>query len=243
MQNRSAGSKAGKPKNKIESNLHDGHRIRLMEKALKDGIESLEDHEVVEIMLFNTIPRGNTNDIAHRLLDYFGSVHNICAADISELVKIDGVGKKTADFLKMLPLFVKAYELSYFSKKMCLDSPETLGEYCKNLFIGASVEEAYLLCLNINKRVIKRLRLSNGGFTAVNLSLREIIRQAALTNATSVVLCHNHPNGVLFPSQTDITYTNNAAESLRRIDVAFEDHIIVAGDEYFSFRKEKIKIL
>ncbi len=243
MQDRSSGSKTGKQKDKIDTDIHSGHRTRLTYKALRGGMESLEEHEILEILLFSIIPRGNTNDIAHRLLNRFGSVYNIASADLSEILTVEGVGKKTAEFLRLLPMFVKAYELSRFNNSMCLDNPDALGAYCKALFTGSAGEEVYLLCLNINKRVIKRVLISRGGSLSVHVSVKEIVKQAAITGAVSVVLSHNHPNGILFPSQSDVSFTNEAAESLRHMDVALEDHIIVSGNNYFSFRKEKIRIL
>ncbi len=215
--------------------IHDGHRRRLVNKALKDGLEKLEEHEVLELLLFNSIPRGNTNDIAHRLLLKFENLKNICAADVEALKEVEGVGTKTADFLKMLPLYVKAYELSCFDNKTRLDSPEIIGEYCSHLFYDATVENAYIIFLTPNMRIIKRSKLSEGDFNSVRISYKDIIAQTINLNAAYVILTHNHVTGIACPSQQDISFTYELKKYLDGIDVTLLDHIIVAGDKHYSF--------
>lgn len=215
--------------------IHDGHRQRLVNKAIKDGFEKLEEHEIVELLLFNSIPRGNTNEIAHRLLDKFKSLRNICAADVSALTEIEGVGTKTADFLKLLPLYVRAYELSCFDNKTKFDNPKIIGEYCSHLFYNAAVEKVYMLYLTNNKRIIKTSLLCEGDVNSVNVNVKEIVAESINLNASYVVMTHNHLTGLLFPSQNDITFTNMLKDYLNKIDVKLLDHIIVTDDRYYSF--------
>lgn len=220
-------------------NIHSGHRRRLINKAINDGFENLEDHEILELLLFNVIPRGNTNDIAHRLLDKFENLKNICNADVKALMEVEGVGTKTADFLKLLPLYVKAYELSCFDNKTKLDSPGVTGEYCKHLFYDTTVEKVYIIYLNPSKRIIKRKMLGQGDFGTVNINVKDIVAETINLNAAYVVMAHNHVTGIVCPSQKDITCTDNLKEYLNGIGVKLLDHIIVAEDKYYSFRGER----
>ncbi len=225
-----------------ERNTHDGHRRRIMAKALNGDFESLEKHEIVEVLLFNVLPRINTNEIAHRLIDKFGSLHAICSADINDLMTIEGVGLKTAEFLKMLPTYVKCYEFSYYRDDETMANTEKAGEYCVKLFAGENSEGVYALFLNINKELIKKVKVSTGTVTMVHIDQKVILKHALETNASFVILTHNHPSGVLMPSQNDITVTTNLAMMLSNIQTELIDHIIVSGNRYFSFRKENIKI-
>ncbi|MBQ2754073.1 MAG: DNA repair protein RadC [Clostridia bacterium] len=225
-----------------QRNTHDGHRRRIMSKALSDNFETLEKHELVEVLLFNVLPRVNTNEIAHQLIDKFGSLQAICNADVKDLMSVKGVGLKTAEFLKMLPTYVKCYEFSYYRDDETLANSEKAGEYCVKFFAGQTEEGVYALFLNINKGLIKKIKVSTGTVTAVHIDHKVILKHALETNAAFVILTHNHPSGVLMPSQNDITVTTNIAMMLSNIQTELIDHIIVSGDKYFSFKKENIKI-
>ncbi|MBQ4542954.1 MAG: hypothetical protein IJA19_02160, partial [Clostridia bacterium] len=131
-----------------------------MSKALSDNFETLEKHELVEVLLFNVLPRVNTNEIAHQLIDKFGSLQAICNADVKDLMSVKGVGLKTAEFLKMLPTYVKCYEFSYYRDDETLANSEKAGEYCVKFFAGQTEEGVYALFLNINKGLIKKIKVS-----------------------------------------------------------------------------------
>ncbi|MBQ3115362.1 MAG: hypothetical protein IJC06_04510 [Clostridia bacterium] len=213
-----------------------------MAKAHKGDFESLEKHEIVEVLLFNVLNRVNTNEIAHRLIDKFGSLHAICNAELKDLMSIKGVGLKTAEFLKMLPTYVKCYEFSCYRDDEILANSEKAGEYCVKFFAGENAEGIYAIYLNINKGIIKRVKVNTGTLTMVHIDHKVVLKHALETNAAFVILTHNHPNGVLMPSQNDITVTNNIAMLLSNVQTELIDHVIVSGNKYFSFAKENIRI-
>lgn len=226
----------------VPASSHAGHRRRIMDRAIKGDFDQLKEHEIVEVLLFNTLPRVNTNELAHKLVDTFGSLHAICGADVEELTAIDGIGLRTAEFFKMLPTYVKCYEFSFYNDKQELNNIEIIGDYCKRFFAGDDTEGVYALYLNIHRNLIKRIKVSSGTSTMVEVDYKTILKHAIDTSAPFVVLTHNHPNGVLLPSQNDITFTTNIAIALSNIQTELIDHIIVSGDRYFSFEKENIKI-
>ncbi len=217
--------------------VHDGHRRRLMQKAFEIGLDKLEEHEMIEILLFHVIPRVNTNEIAHRLLDKFGNLYSICHASAEELISVKGIGTKTADYLKMLPTYAKLYELASNGKSPYLNTPEKLGNYCVTLFKDVHNEELYVLCLNARKQLLGRKYINSGDSTTVNVELKEIIRNVVEYNPTYVVITHNHPSGSLTPSNDDVVFTQNLREYLQRINIIVSDHILVAGNSYISFKE------
>ena len=90
--------------------IHSGHRSRLRQRFLKQGIEGFEPHNILEILLFYGIPYRDTNDIAHKLIDKFGSLEGVFDADIKELTKIDGIGENSATLIKLVPQISKYYK-------------------------------------------------------------------------------------------------------------------------------------
>lgn len=212
-----------------------GHRRRHIDRGIMEGLENFKKHEIVELMLFFSQPRVNTNPIAHSLIDKFGSLHNICDAPLNELLEINGVGRATAEFLKILPEFVKVYELSVYGDKIIFKNTKEIGEYCVAFQIGRINEAIFLLCLDARNQLIKRVKLAEGTPGEVYIEPRQVIEHITHTATTNVVLCHNHPAGTLFPSQNDLEITSKIRIALQSINVNLLDHIIVANGKYISF--------
>lgn len=218
-----------------------GHRKRHMERAITQGFESFKKHEIIELMLFFSQPRINTNPIAHSLIDKFGSLHNVCNAPLNELLEVSGVGRATAEFLKILPEFVRTYELSVYEDKITFGNTKEIGEYCVAFQIGRIFEAIFVLCLDTRNRLIKRVKLAEGTPGEVYIEPRQVIEQVTHTATTNVILCHNHPAGTLFPSQADLEITSKIKIALKSIDINLLDHIIVANGKYISFADAKLK--
>jgi len=218
-----------------------GHRRRHLERGIEHGFESFKNHEIIELMLFFSQPRINTNPIAHSLIDKFGSLQNICNAPLSELMKVSGVGRSTAEFLKILPEFVRSYELSVYEDKITFGNVKEIGQYCVAFQVVRIYEAIFLLCLDTRNQLIKRVKLAEGTPGEVYIEPRQVIEQVTHTPTTSVVLCHNHPAGTLFPSQADLEITSRIKIALKSIDVTLLDHIIVANGKYISFVDAKLK--
>ena len=217
-----------------------GHRKRHTERAITHGLESFKKHEIIELMLFFSQPRVNTNPIAHSLIDKFGSLHNICNAPLNELLEVSGVGRATAEFLKILPGFVRAYELSVYDDKIVFGNSKEIGEYCVAFQVGRIYEAMFILCLDTRNQLIKCVKLAEGTPGEVYIEPRQVIEQVTHTATTNVVLCHNHPAGTLFPSQKDLEITSKIRIALQSINVNLLDHIIVANGKYISFVDTKL---
>lgn len=214
--------------------VHDGHRARLRERFLQEGLEHFTDIQVLELLLFYCISRRDTNPIAHALLDHFGSLSQVLEAPVEELSSVSGIGENTAVFLHLVTQVGRAYLTDRASRIKVLPTLESCAQYMQPLFFGQKVEMVYLLCLDAKCKVLSCRKIAEGNVNATGLSVRKIVETALSANASSVVLAHNHPGGLAIPSAEDIQTTHRVAAALQAVDVRFVDHIVVADDDYVS---------
>lgn len=221
----------------MDKGMHDGHRNRLKRRFLEEGMEQFEPHNVLELLLFYSIPRQDTNETAHRLIDTFGSLSAVFDASVEDLVKVEGVGMNTAILIKLVPAVNRRYLEDRALRGMRAVSSEACGELLVSKFNGVTVERVLLLCMNNQGRVLHCVSISEGTQSMVDINNRRIVEAALRHNASCVVLGHNHPNGVAVPSRTDVETTCMLARLLRSMDIWLYDHIIVADGEYFSMAR------
>ena len=209
--------------------VHDGHRKRLRTKFIKDP-SSLEDHELFELLLFFSIPRVNTNEIAHELLKRFGSIKDIIDTGYNTLQSVDGIGESSALLLRIMSEITARYERSKYQDIFRLDSHATLAAYLRSLFVGAENEVMYLLMFDNSKHLLACEKIAEGTACSAKVSIRKIASLSMAYNATAVILAHNHPNGRAIPSGNDLATTNSARMVLSGLDIFLAEHFIVAGD-------------
>ena len=216
--------------------IHAGHRQRVKERFLKEGLDAFAPHEILEMLLFFGIPRRDTNEIGHRLLDTFGSLSGVLEAPYGELTKVEGVTANAALLIAYAGRLARAY---YDDRKACgtiLQTVEQAGEYLRPKFLGRKEEAVYLVCLDNRDQVISGAVVREGSVNAADISVRTIVQHALAHNATQVILSHNHPSGFALPSRADVATTTRMAEALQAVDVHLLDHIIVAADDFVSMR-------
>lgn len=231
--------KEKKPEEKTAS-AHAGHRSRMREKLMKNGIDGFQDHEVLEILLYFSIPQKNTNELAHRLLEWFGSLSGVLHAPSEELRKIPGVGESTVSLLKFIPELCRRYreDLNRNVRRIC--SYEEAGEYLVRKFTGRQNEVVVLMLLDSRGRILFCDTISSGSVTAVNVYIKDVVRAAVRYDAVSAVLAHNHPSGECLPSKQDLDITRWVWEALNSVEVTLTDHIIVSGEDFLSLAKSGI---
>lgn len=217
-----------------DTSLHKGHRERLKNRFLENGLDDFTDIQVLELLLFYVIPRRDTNPIAHRLLNRFGSLAQVLEAPVEELKKVDGVGQEAALFLNMIPAAGRYYMVDKTMHCRVLRTIDQCGEYLMPFFFGKKVETVFLLCLDAKCKVLCCKEVGEGSVNSAGISIRKIVETALSANATSVVLAHNHPSGIAIPSPDDIQTTEQLAIALQAVDVHLVDHIVVADDDYVS---------
>ena len=217
--------------------IHSGHRLRLKKNFLKNGIDTFEDHQILEMLLFYGIPQIDTNPIAHRLLNRFGSLDKVFDAPLSELMKIEGVGENTATLIKFIPQLSRKYNEAKIIKKTRIFSQEQIIEIFRTKFIGIEVEQIVIMLLGSDGSLLYCGKVNEGSINTVPIYIRRILNLALTYDADTVILAHNHPSGNAIPSSNDIKSTREIYTALNASGFHFEDHIILAGDEYCSLKQ------
>jgi DNA repair protein RadC len=220
-----------------DENLNLGHRGRLKERFLTAPRRSIQDYEMLELILFYIIPRRDTKPIAKILMKRFGSLAGIIFADDAALKTVAGVGDGVIFYIKVL---------ADFFSRICV--PQQKGEvhvlgswlavlnYCQ-LTMGFKKSESFrVLFLNKKNILIADEFIDAGTIDKIAIYPREISKMALLHGAAALVLVHNHPSGDPNPSREDIEITNRIIEALNPISVSMHDHVIVAEHSHFSFR-------
>lgn len=214
--------------------IHTGHRQRLKERFLKEGLDQFEDLYVLELLLYYCIPQKDTNPIAHALLDHFGSLTAVFAATPEELQKVPGIGKNAATFLTLIPQVGRYYQVKRTEPGRILHTIDQCGNYLTSYFYGRENETVFLLCLDAKCKVLGCKLVGEGSVNSANIPIRRVVEIALNTNATTVILAHNHPSGLAIPSDDDIQTTLRLAKAMDAVEITLADHIVVADDDFVS---------
>lgn len=214
--------------------VHKEHRMRVKTRFQEQGLDVFNEHQVLELLLFYCIPRRDTNEIAHNLLNRFGTLAQVIDAPVKELEKVDGMGKSAALFLNLIKSVARYYLVNRVTQNKILRTIDECGQYMLPYFNGRHRETVFLLCLDAKCKVLSCREVEEGSVNSAGISIRKIVDIALTENATSVVLAHNHPSGLALPSPEDVATTQKIAHALRLVDVILTDHIVVADDDYVS---------
>lgn len=223
----------------MAENLHENHRARMHERVARTGMDDFAPHEVLEYLLYLAIPRQDTNPLAHRLLDHFGSLTAVLEASEEELCKVQGIGPKSARVICTVMQVGRCYQLERTRKKRRFENAGQLTEYCVPLFYGLTDECFYLIGLDDDLRILRTMKMWQGAVNSIPVSLRRIAQEALKMGATGVVVAHNHPAGLAAPSANDILTTVMMKESLDGLGIVLLDHIIVSGEDALSMKQTR----
>ena len=214
--------------------VHDGHRDRLRQSYLEHGLMSMNDINALELLLFYAIPRRDTNEIAHRLLDRFGSLDGVFSAPAEELQEVEGIGENAAALLTLIPEIMKKSRVSKGREIRQIRSSDDAGAYLLPYFLNERDEVVYLLCLDTKRCVICCAEMGRGVVNSVDTGIRRIVEKALKVRASSVIIAHNHPDGIALPSREDEVFTRALYNALETVGIRLEDHIIATEDDYTS---------
>ena len=218
-----------------DTHSHDGHRERLKERFEREGLTNFKEHEVLELVLFYAIPLKDTNQLAHDLIDKFGSIDRVFDADVEALTEVKGVGRHTAVMIHMIPQLLQYYAKKRFREKPKVDDCESLGRSMVAR-IGFMQHEVFAAsAFDSNRCEIDFDIISEGTVTQTEIQLRRLVEFAVRTKASVIVVAHNHVHGTVMPSQADRDATRFICKGLGQIGVMVADHIIVSGESYHSF--------
>ncbi len=213
--------------------MHEGHRRRMINKLMNKK-QARSDHEILEILLFYCIPRINVNELAHKLLDSFGSLSNIIKSDPKAICTIDGIGEKTAEYLVVLgELFVRATLNE--KNKISLFNFETCKPVLKASFNNMSEEVFLAIYLDKSGSMIFKKIFCSHNIANVDIDLDKLIEGVDSVKPESVIVAHNHISGNVLPSLKDDDATRQIAFCLEKLNVKLVDHIIVCKNNFFSY--------
>ena len=230
--------KSSNTKNR-DAELHRLHRQRVRASFRENGFKGFHEHNILEMLLFYGIPRVDTNETAHRLINAFGSFHAVFDADFEQLLTVPGIGIEAATLIKFFPAVFKAYELSKNTEKTTILDSESAERYLSGFFKGATSEILVVLLLDGQGSVIRHVEFTQYMVDEVGADLSSIVRLALLNNAKGIVLAHNHVNGFANPSNNDIEFTENLIKQCNTVNVAVCEHIIFANNDVCHLSKNK----
>ncbi|MBQ9131837.1 MAG: hypothetical protein IJX62_05135 [Clostridia bacterium] len=214
--------------------MHEGHRKRMRSVCVYHGFDSMNDHQLLEMILGYSIPRRDTNPIAHALLQKFGSLRGVLQAEVCQLTQVEGVGEYTAVFLQACLEMARRCQRNPNAGKVVYDRIEKLADYFFPLFLGAERERIYAMFLDNGMHLLDCVLLAEGTYNKGTATVRCLTQRVYDLKVSNVVLAHNHPNGMAVPSRDDIEFTDSLRTQLWEIDVILVDHLIIAEDRFES---------
>lgn len=216
---------------------HTGHRERLRRRFLNEGLDSFESHEMLELLMQYAIPRQDTNPLGHRLMDTFGSLDAVFAADVKDLQAVPGMGEYSAALLRLTYALMAQVQRAAMGEKPVLDSFATAGRYMVSILCDQTNETMYCVCVDKNFRLMYPEVVGRGTLDQAAVYPRLIVEAALRHRAVGVYLAHNHPGGSLRLSGADIEVSRRVEEALNPIGVSLHDHFVVSGNRFTSWRR------
>ena len=210
--------------------MHKEHRKRMKDRFLTFGPDVFFDHELLEMILFFSIPRINTNPQAHALLKRFGTLRGVFEASARELTSVEGIGINSAVLIKLIGAIKKRDLDNENYNRVKLNKFSVTREYVTELFAGFQEERLYIILLDNTSKLIDVKCMASGTVSYSSINSQEMLRFAILKNASSVLLAHNHPNGIAIPSSKDISATLALKSAFDTVGIRFIDHFVVSGD-------------
>lgn len=222
----------------MEKDLHQGHRSRMAEKYKSGGSEVCADHELLEMLLYYSIPRVNTNETAIRLLRRFGSMRAVLNAPLRELTAVEGVGEKSARLIRLCGDIAERSEREGQKTPRRFADLDEIGAYFTTVFNGLARERVMVLLLSDTNEFLACEHLGDGAVNTADVNIRQIMEYAILGKAAKIVLAHNHPSGDPTPSDSDVTTTLLLHRSCLSMEIELVEHILVADGHYYFIMKQ-----
>lgn len=224
--------------------MHEGHRQRMIEKLAADSM--LQDHELLEILLFYAIPRKNTNEVAHDLINACGGLAGVFHADVKTLGSVNGVGKSTAAYLKTIgSIYERIGTSGLFENSHMIFSYRDFSEYAAARYKSMDAEVLELFALDARNRICFVQSFSSGDKDHVELSSTDVSRFISDHGPKGIVIAHNHPGAPAEPSAHDHEFTRLTHLLCSLNNVVLVDHVIIGNDKTYSYyltgELEKIK--
>lgn len=219
--------------------MHEDHRNRIKSRFIKDGINTFDPHGILELLLFFSIPQKDTNELAHELLDRFGSLSALFDLPYDTLITIPGISGHTATLFKLIPALSQIYVAEKSKGTVQLTTVDEIGKYLVARYVGVIAETVMLLLFDNKFNLIDCITVHIGSVNSSAITVRKLIEMAMSKRASMVVLAHNHPSGLPFPSSDDIRTTKAIQKAFEFVEIGFLAHIIVAGNQFIDVLREE----
>jgi DNA repair protein RadC len=213
-----------------------GHRERLKSRFVKSGADAIADYELLELILFQVMPRRDVKPIAKALIARFGSFSEVLAAPETRLREVDGVGEAAARHLKVVLAAAQRFSRDPIRARPLLDSWATVIDYCRAAMAYEPIEHFRVLFLDKKNVLIADEVQQRGTVDHTPVYPREVVKRALELSATAVILVHNHPSGDPTPSKADIDMTKSLVSIAAPLGIVVHDHIIVGRDGHASLK-------
>lgn len=216
--------------------LHEGHRDKMRDRFLETGFSGFSEHQIVEMILFYSYARCDTNEIAHRLINHYGSLADLIDASYEDLVENGRLPKSAAVLLKMIPAIIPVYHDSK-SHREIYDNVEKMKALFTPYFMAVDHEEFRAACFDANLRLNACLLINKGGLTSSEVDMRKLAEAAIKSKAACIAIAHNHPKAAPVPSPDDVQTTKHIKTTMENIGIKLLDHVIVGENRSLSMRE------
>ncbi len=213
-----------------------GHRQRLRERFAKAGADGLADYELIELLLFSALPRGDVKPLAKSLIKRFGSVGAILAAEPRALAEVEGAGMAVVHTLKLAEAVSLRMLRDQLKDRPVIANWKALLDYCKASLAHQMNEQFHVMFLDNNNSLIADETQQKGTVNHVPLYPREVIKRALELNASAIILVHNHPSEDSTPSAADIEMTAEVCDAGKKLGISVHDHLIINRNGHSSFK-------
>ena len=221
-----------------KENVHEGHRKRMREKLNKHGATVFDTYELVEMLLYSVLPYKDTNPLAKKLLSECGGVDGIFSKTEDELIKIEGIGRKTAKMLLAVGEYTKAILSDEREDESIYDSYTALGDHYLDIFLGDKTQRIVVTLFDSMMRMIHEETVDMLDFSSAAVRAEHFISLAIKHHAAALSIAHNHVFGPLYPTSGDIETNKLVTEALSASGISFIEHYVVSGDSYVGFMND-----
>lgn len=225
---------------RTDADLAEGHRGRLRDRFMSGGAASMPDYELLELILFRAIPRRDVKPLAKRLVERFGDLAGVLAAEPPRLREIEGLGDAAICELKIVQAAGGRLARSAATTRTPLGGGDAVLAYLRAEMARATVEEFRVLFLDKKNQLVRDETLGVGTVDQIAVYPREVVRRALELGASGLILVHNHPSGDPTPSRADIAMTEKIRDAARLFDVVLQDHFIITPTDWMSFRGQRL---
>ena len=219
-------------------NLHKNHRKRVKQRYITEGLDNFSLHNIIELVLFYSVPQKDVNELAHKLANHYKTLPNLLDADYHDLIGHEGIGENTAVLLKLIPDLFRQYSMAKVNSGMVCEKIDRMAEFLISYYTAVTREVVVLILLNNKNEKIDCVKIHEGSISSVSIDINVIAEIVYTRKAVNFILAHNHPDGDPTPSREDINITKMIDNAFSMFNVDLLEHYVIAGTRYCTIINE-----